>query len=463
MRGRRLLAALAAGLAAAVAAPAFAHIDEVRITPVMDAGSARVDDALTQLVESALARRNHQKLAIRWAFPPPAESCLRSPRCLFVELRRTGSGITLRLFAGPGRAAVVETIAPPASISKFDLAEAVVMKLELHLARLMPPPTARADVPAEPSSRPTSVATAPRAAAETARAGDERDTGRPEATDAQRRPDARPPPAAPPRPVPVVRTGRDDAGTAMAPATIGPNRPSDTTVEPDAPATARVAVAPLTAAKEGGGPPPFADTAHEARADDERDPDLRLASAPTSPALDVTAPPNPAPPNPSPPNPSPPNPSPPAAMIERPSLRRSPERVFEQPGGPPAAWNLALPGGAPVPRTATARGGALATATYATFVPGLVLVGLGGVGHWQMGEARKAWGISQGLDAGARDAHAAWKATTITAYAVGGAAMTTGALLGLVALVRARRADLRPSVHLDIAGKTGALLLSGGF
>ena len=78
-------------------------------------------------------------------------------------------------------------------------------------------------------------------------------------------------------------------------------------------------------------------------------------------------------------------------------------------------------------------------AAFGTFFPGVALVGLGGIGSWQM---KSAWddyseaapGSSKEDDAQGR--HDTWKAVSATAYVVGGALMITGITLWILDAVK---------------------------
>ena len=77
---------------------------------------------------------------------------------------------------------------------------------------------------------------------------------------------------------------------------------------------------------------------------------------------------------------------------------------------------------------------------YGTFFSGVALIGLGGIGSWQMKSARddySAAAAGSSAESDASDRHETWKAVSATAYALGGALMITGITLWILDAVKA--------------------------
>jgi len=72
----------------------------------------------------------------------------------------------------------------------------------------------------------------------------------------------------------------------------------------------------------------------------------------------------------------------------------------------------------------------MAIAGWSTLGAGALFVVLGGVGHWQMGEANKEWEKSG--SSSAKDDYDTWKGVAISGYVIGGAGLITGATLLLL-------------------------------
>ena len=69
---------------------------------------------------------------------------------------------------------------------------------------------------------------------------------------------------------------------------------------------------------------------------------------------------------------------------------------------------------------------------YASFFGGVGLVAIGGIGTWRMTESWSDYEASRGADKDAESGFRTWKATSIACYAVGGAAIATGAALWII-------------------------------
>ncbi len=82
---------------------------------------------------------------------------------------------------------------------------------------------------------------------------------------------------------------------------------------------------------------------------------------------------------------------------------------------------------------------------YGTFFPGLALVALGGIGTWQMAEAQDA---AKKGNSGAKSDHSMWKSVSIAGYAVGGAAMATGAVMWILDAMDGKKAENSKNVEV---------------
>ena len=93
-------------------------------------------------------------------------------------------------------------------------------------------------------------------------------------------------------------------------------------------------------------------------------------------------------------------------------------------------------------------------AAYGTFFSGVALIGLGGIGSWQMKSARDDYSdaaAGSSAESDASDRHETWKAVSATAYALGGALMITGITLWILDAVKAPSSGDEARVTFTIA------------
>lgn len=104
----------------------------------------------------------------------------------------------------------------------------------------------------------------------------------------------------------------------------------------------------------------------------------------------------------------------------------------------------------------------LSKAAFGTFFSGVGLLAVGGIAHWQMGQAKDRYEASRGADSGAKSRHATYKALTYVGYGLGGGALLTGAVLWIVDATRKPESDA-PALNVGVtpAGNGAAVTLVG--
>lgn len=107
------------------------------------------------------------------------------------------------------------------------------------------------------------------------------------------------------------------------------------------------------------------------------------------------------------------------APTPAPAAAPAPATAEQTPASPPAPEG---PGMSPLNKAA-----------LGTFIPGLAVLALGGVGHWQMVKAQED-GRAGASDAESR--HSTWKGVAGAGYGVGGALVATGIVLWIVEAAR---------------------------